>query len=129
LAALLGLPGLAAGLISANDCQLHGFDCADRLAYGVISGIVLAVAIQLLLALQFRLGWLFWSSSALIMAAAATQLPVWPMALAIVVLAPAAAAWISEPPNRRSPVLRHWVPRLGLLVGASGIVALSGILL
>lgn len=128
LAAVLGLPGLAAGLISMNDCQLNGFDCSDRLAYGVISGLVFALAIHLLLSLHFRLGWLFWVSSGLIMAAAATHLPVWPVTVIVVALAPAVAGWVSEPPNQRSGVGRHWVPRLAVLVGTVGVVAVSGVL-
>ena len=126
LAAILALPVVGAGLITSNNCQIRGYDCGDRLAYGLIGAIVLAGATQLMFALHFRLGWLFWVSCTLIMATAALNTDHAAFLVGVPLLAPGVAAWVSEPPNRRRDVLSHWAPRsaalfalvlLGLLVG------------
>ncbi|GAB3922720.1 hypothetical protein GCM10011575_43640 [Microlunatus endophyticus] len=124
LAAILALPVVGAGLITSNNCQLRGYACSDRLAYGLIGAIVLAVVTQLMLALHFRLGWSFWIGSALVMAGASLNTDHLPVLIGLVVLAPGVAAWFSEPPNRRRDVVTHWVPRctalLALVLAAFG---------
>lgn len=128
LAAVLGLPVLAAGLIVSNNCQLRGLECSDRLAFGVVGAIVLAAGVQLLLALHFRLGWTFWLGSVFLMFTAAAQTLVLPAVL-ILALAPGLAAWITDPPNRRARTLEHWAPRLAAFSAVAVAAPLAGLLL
>lgn len=117
LAAVLALPVVGAGLITSNNCQIRGYACADRFAYGVVGASVLAAATLLMLALHFRLGWSFWISCALVMIAAALNTEAVPALAGVLVIAPGVAAWFSEPPNRRRAVLHHWAPRYAVLLG------------
>jgi|GEM_PF-3681698 hypothetical protein len=128
LAAVLGLPVVGAGLITSNNCQLRGYDCDDRLAYGLVGAIVLAAVTQLMLGLHFRLGWAFWISSSLLMAAAGLNLGNIAILVGVVLIAPGLAAWVSEPPNRRRGVLAHWTPRYAVWLGVV-LIALSVALL
>lgn len=129
LAAVLALPVVGAGLITSNNCQLRGYACSDRLAYGLIGAIVLAVATQLMLALHLRLGWSFWIGSALVMAGAAVNFDHLPVLIGLVAVAPGAAAWFSEPPNRRRGVLHHWAPRCGVLLALVLAALAAGVLI
>lgn len=129
LAAVLALPVVGAGLITSNNCQIRGYDCGDRLAYGLIGAIVLAAVTQLLLALHFRLGWAFWVSCSVIMAAAAVNTGLVPVLVGVLLLAPGVAAWVSEPPNRRRGVLRHWMPRYAVLLALVLAALALGLLL
>jgi hypothetical protein len=126
LAAVLGLPVVAAGLITSNNCQLRGFDCLDRLAYGLIGATVLAAVAQLMLALHFRLGWSFWVGSSLLMSTTLLNTSSLPAVIGVLLIAPGVAAWVSEPPSRRG-VLAHWGPRyaaLCVLVMAAAAIGL-----
>jgi hypothetical protein len=99
LAAVLGLPVLAAGLITSNNCELRGVACSGRLVYGLIGAVVLAAVVQLVLLLHFRLGWLCW---AVVAAVTATVLlyPTEPLVVvAAALVAPGVGAWVSEPPR------------------------------
>lgn len=125
LAALLALPVVGAGLITSNNCQIRGFDCGDRLAYGLVGAIVLAAVTQLILGLHFRLGWAFWISCALIMATGALNVGHVAALVAVLLSAPGIAAWISEPPNRRHSVPSYWTPRYAVLL----TVVLTGVAL
>lgn len=117
LAAVLALPVVGAGLITSNNCQIRGYDCADRFAYGLVGASVLAAVTLLMLALHFRLGWSFWVSCVLVMTAAALNTAGVPALAGVLVIAPGVAAWFSEPPNRRRGVLHHWAPRYAVLLG------------
>ncbi|HEY9290705.1 MAG TPA: hypothetical protein VIP98_05440 [Microlunatus sp.] len=123
LAALIGLPGLAAGLISSSSCGAGAGTCDVRLAYGLVGGVTLAVIVQLVLSLQLKLGWLFWVASTAITATVLANLDSLPILLVTVLIAPGIAAWLSDPPHQRRSVLAHWGPRLGILV-----VVLAGLL-
>jgi hypothetical protein len=126
LAAVLGLPGVFAGVITTNNCTLQGEECAERMVYGVIGGIVLAAVVQLVLAVHFRLGWLFWGVSAVIMAAAIAVLAGWPMIIGLL-LAPGVAAWVSDSQDEKRSTFRHWLPRLVVLIIVLGAIALIGL--
>lgn len=127
LAAVLALPVVGAGLITSNNCQIRGYDCGDRLAYGLIGAIVLAAVTQLMLGLHFRLGWSFWFSSSLVMATAAVNAVHVAVLVGALLLAPGIAAWVSEPPNRRRSPLSYWMPRYALLLVVVLIGALAGV--
>lgn len=130
LAAVLGLPGLAAGMISSNTCRIQGFGCSERLAYGILVGVVLALIIQLVMALHLKLGLALWlCSTAIVAVSALLGLDAWPVLVIGPVIAPGVAAWVSEPPNRRHAVLKHWLPRLAALAVVGGVLLLSGIAL
>lgn len=130
LAAILGLPGLAAGLISSNTCRIQGFGCSERLAYGLLVGVVLAMIIQLVMTLHLRLGLALWLWSTVIVAVgAALGLEAWPVLVIGALAAPGVAAWVSEPPNRRRAVLTHWLPRLAGLAAVGGMLLLSAVAL
>lgn len=116
LAAVLSLPVVGAGLITSNNCQIRGYDCDDRLAYGMIGAIVLAAVTQLMLGLHFRLGWSFWLSCSLMMATAALNAGHLPVLVGMLLLAPGVAAWVSEPPDRRRGVLAYRTPRYVVLL-------------
>lgn len=116
LAAVLGLPGLAAGTITANNCQLRNLDCVGSVAYGPIAGAVLATIVLLVLAIQFRLGWRFWTVAMIGFAAAAVSIGLPWLLIVLLILWPAAAAWITDPPGRRRTMLRHWIPRWSTLI-------------
>ena len=122
LAAILALPVVGAGLITSNNCQIRGYACVDRFAYGLVGAGVLAGVTLLMLALHFRLGWSFWVGCVLVMTAAGLNTGEVPVLAAVLIIAPGVAAWFSEPPNRRRGVLRHWAPRyvvlLGLVIGS-----------
>lgn len=123
LAAVLALPVVGAGLITSNNCQIRGYDCGDRLAYGLIGAIVLATVTQLMLGLHFRLGWSFWFSCSLVMATAALNAGNFPVLVGTLLLAPGIAAWVSEPPDRRRGLLSYWTPRYAVLL----VVTLIGL--
>jgi hypothetical protein len=127
LAAVLGLPVVAAGLILSNSCQLNGSQCSGRLAFGLIGGIVLAAGVQLLLALHVRLGWSFWVCSVLVMATALIQSSALLLIL-ILLIAPGIAAWVTDPPHRRASAMGHWTPRLLVLTGLLAGAGLLGLL-
>ncbi|QGN33548.1 hypothetical protein [Microlunatus sp. Gsoil 973] len=129
LAAVLGLPVVGAGLITTNNCHLRGYDCADRLAYGLVGAIVLAAVTQLMLGLHFRLGWAFWISCSVLMAAAGLNMANVSVLVGVVLIAPGVAAWVSEPPNRRRGVLPHWVPRYAVFLALVLIVLSVALLL
>lgn len=129
LAAVLALPVVGAGLITSNNCQIRGYDCHDRLAYGLIGAIVLAAVTQLILGLHFRLGWSFWFSSSLLMAVAALNAGHVAVLVGGLLVAPGIAAWVSEPPNRRRGVPAHWMPRGGVLLVAVLTGLATGMLL
>lgn len=115
LAVVFGLPGLIAGTITANNCRLRDLDCAGQFAYGPVGGAVLAVIVLLVLAIQLRLGWRFWAVSMVGFGASVLSIGVGWLLITVLALWTAAAAWITDPPNRRRSVLRHWVPRWSLL--------------
>jgi len=117
LAAILALPVVGAGLITTNNCQIRGYACSDRLAYGLVGASVLAGVTLLMLALHFRLGWSFWVGCVLVMTIAALNTGAVPPLAAVLVIAPGVAAWFSEPPNQRRGVLPHWAPRYAVLLG------------
>lgn len=117
LAAILALPVVGAGLITSNNCQIRGYACSDRFAYGLVGASVLAAVTLLMLALHFQLGWSFWIGCALLMTAAALSTGHVPALAVVLMIAPGVAAWFSEPPNRRRGALHHWVPRYAVLVG------------
>lgn len=128
LAAVLGLPGLAAGMISSNACRIRGYGCADRLSYGIIIGIAITVIIQLVMALHFKLGGTFWLVSTAISAVtAALGSSLFPVLVAGLVIAPGLAAWISDPPRQRKTAFRHWIPRLTALTVVPGVLLLVGL--
>lgn len=129
LAAVLALPVVGASLITTNNCQLRGYDCGDRLEYGLIGAAVLAGVTQLLLALHFRLGWSFWVSCALIMSTTALDTNHVPFLVGVLLVAPGIAAWVSEPPNRRRGVLSHWIPRYAVLLALVLVGLAAGLLL
>lgn len=123
LAAVLGLPGVAAGMISSNTCQIQGSGCSQRLSYGIFVGIALAVTIQLVLAIHLQLGLRFWlCSTVLIGVAVALGFHALPILISGLVITPGVAAWASDPPNRRSSVYRHWVPRIVALLAVFGLL-------
>lgn len=126
LAVVLGLPVPVAGLLMSNNCTLHSQECSARLLYAVIGGIVLAAVVQLVLAVHFRLGWLFWGCSALVVATSAVGLGPWRIAIGAL-LAPGIAAWVTDPPNRRTGGIRHWIPRLSALIVALGAMTTAGL--
>ncbi|SDS27916.1 hypothetical protein [Microlunatus soli] len=126
LAAVLGLPGLLAGAITANNCQLRGLDCVGRTAYGPLAGAVLATIVLLVLAIQFRLGWRFWGVAMLGFAVAALTIGLPWLLIVLMVLWPGAAAWITDPPHRQRSVLRHWIPRWSALVVAPVTMIIVG---
>ncbi|QDP97945.1 hypothetical protein FOE78_20385 [Microlunatus elymi] len=131
LSALIGLPGLAAGVVTSTSCGAGAGDCDVRWVYGLVGGVVLALLVQLVLSLHLKLGWLFWITSSAITATVITNLDAWPVVLVTVLIAPGIAAWLSDPPQRRRGVLAHWAPRLGILVvvvaGLVGIGLIGGI--
>lgn len=126
LAAVLGLPGLAAGTITANNCQLRDLDCVGQPGYGPIAGSVLAAIVLVVLAVQFRLGWQFWTVSLLGFLAAAVSISLPWLLIAVIALWPAAASWITDPSQRRRPAARHWVPRCAVL-GIPAVMIILGV--
>ncbi len=127
LAAALGLPVLAAGLITTNNCALRGGDCTGRLMYAVIGAVVLAGIVQFVLLLHSRLGWLCWAGAGVVTATAVLH-PGQPLLmLATAAAAPGIGAWVSEParPDRWRPV--HRLLRMLAVVVVLAASALWGI--
>jgi hypothetical protein len=130
LAAVLGLPVLAAGLITSNSCALRGGACSGRLAYGVVGAVALAALVQLVLVLHLRLGWLCWGVAAATTATVLLHLGQPLVVLVTAVAAPGIGAWASEPPRRfdEHPA-RHRLVRLLVPAALLAATILSAVLL
>jgi hypothetical protein len=126
LAVVLGLPGLAAGLITANTCQLRGADCVGSSTYGLIGGAGLAIIIQLVLAAQLRLGWRFWLVCLSGVAATVLTLDSAWLAVPVVALLPALAGWATDPRPWRPSGWHLWSQRVGAFVAAGILLVVVG---
>lgn len=116
LAVVVGLPGLAAGLITANTCTLRSMDCAGASFYGIVGGGGLAVIIQLVLAVQFRIGWPFWLVSLFGVVAAGCGVGSPWLLIPAVAVVPAIAGWVTDPSRWPRAGWRRRIPRLAALV-------------